>query len=251
MIFILGPCAMESEENYISTGRLLYELMGEEQWFYKASFDKANRTSIEGKRGIGINDGIDLFTRIKELLPDIRLITDIHEPWQAEILADIIDAVQIPAFLCRQTDLITEAARHFNIVNIKKGQWINPYNAIKSIDKIRKTNSSCQAWLTERGSMFGYDRLLVDFSIVDEIKKYYDKFIFDCTHSTQKSAKIHGVHGDSDLAKKYFLSSVIFGYDGVFAEVHIDPKNAISDGDCQISIKEYTMLYKNLYNMTL
>lgn len=242
-MYILGPCAIENTEMYLNIGCFLNKVMENREWYYKASFDKANRTSIKGQRGIGYEDGLDLFHEIKRLIPNIKLTTDVHECWQIDRdLIEAIDVVQIPAFLCRQTDLIVECARYFNKINIKKGQWLGPNNLIKSVDKVKETNPDAQVWLTNRGSNFGYHILLVDNTIVDELKSYYDKVILDCTHSTQRSRTVYGMQGDRELAKRYFLSAGIFNYDGIFAEVHHDPNAAISDGDCQIELK-------NIYNL--
>ena len=128
--FILGPCSIENEENYLKSLEFLKPYMKNRDWYFKASFDKANRTSINGGRGPGLEYSIELLKQVKKDNPNIRLITDIHEPWQAEKLSEIIDVVQIPAFLCRQTDLIVESAKYFNKINIKKGQWLGPNNLI-------------------------------------------------------------------------------------------------------------------------
>ena len=246
-VFILGPCSIENEKNYIDSLNFLYPIMKDKNWYFKASFDKANRTSILGERGPGLEEGLRIFKKAKEIFPDVKLITDVHEVWQIEKLIPYIDVIQIPAFLCRQTDLIVESAKHFNIINIKKGQWLGPDNIIKTVDKIKNTNEKTQAWLTDRGTAFGYGHLIVDFTIVDKIKNsIWDKFILDCTHSVQRSRSIYGVQGDVNLAKKYLLSYSIFGYDGVFVETHLDPQNAISDGDCQIDVNEIS----NLINKT-
>ena len=238
MVWIIGPCAIESEKMYYQAGAELAEIMQGKEWFFKGSFDKANRTSIKGKRGVGIDRGIKIFEEIKERIPGIQLITDVHEVYQVEKLVPYIDCIQIPAFLCRQTDLIVECARYFKKINIKKGQWIGVNNLKKSIDKIRETNSSAKVWITERGSAFGPYQLVVDFSIVDVLKEYYDEVILDCTHSTQRSKTVFGVNGDRILAERYLMAAPVFGYTGIFAEVHPNPDKAISDGGCQIRLDE-------------
>ena len=233
-VWILGPCSMENEELYTETFKKLSSFMGDRDWYYKASFDKANRTSLDGGRGPGMDEGIRVFEKLKKDNPNAKLLTDVHETWQVEKLAEVIDCIQIPAFLCRQTDLIVECAKHFDKINVKKGQWLGPNNLIKSIDKIKNTNPNCEAWICDRGTNFGYNDLFVNFGIVDELKKHYDKVIIDATHSIQRSRAIYGTQGDRALAEKYLISSDIFGYDGVFAEVHPNPPCATSDGDCQI-----------------
>tara|TARA_B100000287_G_C20642640_1_gene784066 strand:- start:339 stop:1109 length:771 start_codon:yes stop_codon:yes gene_type:complete len=235
-VWILGPCSMESKELYFEVADHLAKFMKGKDWYMKASFDKANRTSLYGGRGPGMEEAKEIFSEVKRRHPGIKLLTDVHETHQVAELSPYIDCIQIPAFLCRQTDLIVECARHFDKINVKKGQWLGPHNVIKSLDKIKDTNPDCEAWLCERGSNFGYDQLIVDFTIVDEIKKYYDKFIFDCTHATQRSREVHVVQGDPKLAERYVLTSKIFNYDGVFAETHPRPCEAVSDADCQIDL---------------
>jgi 2-dehydro-3-deoxyphosphooctonate aldolase (KDO 8-P synthase) len=244
MIYILGNCALESWEIYLQTAETLYPIMKGKEWYFKASFDKANRTSIKGKRGIGLNDACVLFKSIKQVFPDIKLLTDVHTPDQVEKLKPYIDVIQVPAFLGRQTDLIVECARHFNKINVKRMQHLGPNNLIKSVDKIKETNPDCEAWLCDRGSNYGYDHLIMDFTIINELKEYYDKVVFDCTHSVQRSRTVHGKQGDRELAMAYFLSAPVFEYDGLFAEIHPDPPSAISDGDCQIYLSEFENLYK-------
>lgn len=239
MIWIIGPCALENEDMYLRTLAALLPLMSGKDWYFKSSFDKANRTSIEGERGVGLKKAVKIFKRAKKKFPSTKLTTDVHIPDQVHQLSGLIDLIQVPAFLCRQTDLIVECAKHFNKVNIKKGQWIGPHNLAVSVDKIRQTNPNCEAWITDRGSTFGYHQLLVDFTIVDELKKYYDKVILDCTHSVQRSRKVYGVQGDRKLAEKYFLAAPVFEYDGTFAEIHPNPEKAISDGDCQIELSKF------------
>ena len=244
-IWILGPCSMENELLYISVAKRLASIMDGREWYYKSSFDKANRTSIRGGRGPGLDEGLKIFEKLKNELPNIKLTTDIHEPWQAPLLAPFIDVIQVPAFLCRQTDLIIACAENFDIVNVKKGQWLGPRNIIKTVDKITETNPNTRAWLTERGSAFGHEHLIIDFTIVDTIKNSgWEKFIIDCTHSVQRSRKVYGVQGDRELAKRYFLSSKIMGYDGLFAETHPFPENATADGDCQLYLDHIENLVK-------
>lgn len=241
-VYILGPCAMENEELFFKTLMRLDKIMKGYNWFYKTSFDKANRTSVDGGRGIGLEKALNLWREAKKYLPGVRFTTDVHEVWQVEKLVEVIDVIQVPAFLSRQTDLVVECARYFNKVNIKKGQWLGPNNLIVSVDKIKKTNPNCEAWITDRGSNFGYHDLFVNFGIVDELKQHYDKVILDATHSTQRSRSVYGTQGDRELAKRYFLSADVFHYDGIFAETHPFPENAVSDGDCQINLNDIQRL---------
>lgn len=238
MIYILGNCAYENWDTFLKTATVLNKVMGNRDWFLKASFDKANRTSLHGKRGAGLGETIDGFRKIKKIFPNIKLITDVHECANVDYLCGIVDAIQIPAFLSRQTDLITECAKAFDTINIKRMQHIGPNNLIKSVDKVKETNPDCEVWLCDRGSNYGYDHLILDVTMIEELKKYYDKVVVDCTHSVQRSRKTYEKQGDRELAKKYFLSASVFGYDGIFAEIHPDPPSAISDGDCQIYLNE-------------
>lgn len=234
--WILGPCSLETKDLYFETGKYLNRIMAGKDWIYKASFDKANRSSIDGKRGVGLESAVHIFKEIKKEIPDIKLTTDVHEVWQVEKLAGIIDCIQIPAFLCRQTDLIVECAKHFNCVNIKKGQWMSPQNMVKGIDKIKTTNPDAKAWLTERGTQFGYTQLIVDFGSVDFFKQHFDAVILDTTHSTQRLKPNGRTGGDRKLAERYMMAADIFGYDGIFSETHPNPPAAYSDGDSQIKL---------------
>jgi 2-dehydro-3-deoxyphosphooctonate aldolase (KDO 8-P synthase) len=243
--WILGSCSIETEELYNNIAKELIPLMNGEDWFYKASFDKANRSSIDGKRGPGLEESIGIFERFKKDNPQIRITTDLHEVWQVEKLAGLIDCIQIPAFLCRQTDLLVECAKNFPIVNIKKGQWMSPQNMVKGVDKIKNVNPNAEAWITERGTQFGYSQLIVDFGAVDVLKEHYDKVILDCTHSTQRLKPNGRTGGDHKLAERYFKVADIFGYDGIFAETHPNPIEAYSDGDSQIPLTKMKKLLKN------
>lgn len=236
-VWILGPCCIENRDLFFECVEEINSCMREDDvWYMKASFDKANRTSVKGGRGPGIMEAIKIWRECKDKYPNVKLTTDIHEWQQIPDLCDLIDVIQIPAFLSRQTDLIVECAKAFPIVNIKKGQWLGPNNLVVSVDKIKETNPDCQAWICDRGSNFGYHDLFVNFSIVDELKKSYDKVILDCTHSTQRSREVYGTQGDPELAARYFKAADIFNYDGVFAEVHPRPLEATSDGQCMIEL---------------
>jgi len=246
-IWILGPCSMQDENFFLSTTETINDIAkqnGLDEWYMKASFDKANRTSIVGGRGPGLDTAIEIWKKAKEKFPSVQFITDVHECWQVEKLVGVVDVIQIPAFLGRQTDLIVESAKHFNKINIKKGQWLGPNNLRVSVDKVKDTNPNCEAWICDRGSNFGYHDLFVNFGIVDELKKSYDRVIIDCTHSTQRSREVYGVQGDPVLAERYFLSADIFNYDGVFAEVHPNPETSPSDGQCMIELNKLDQLIK-------
>jgi len=243
--YILGPCSLESKEIVKKVIDELYPIMTGKNWYFKGSFDKANRTSIYSNRGPGLDEGKEIFAWIKNSYPGIKTVTDIHEPWQAKELRYLIDMVQIPAFLCRQTDLITEAAKWFNEINVKKGQWLAPQSMEHVVTKIKEVNPNCKVYITERGTSLGYSGLIPDFRAVDILKSFSDGVILDCTHSTQKP-KGDTTGGDRELAKKYALAAKIFEYDGVFIETHPDPKNAISDADSQVELE---WIRKHIYNI--
>jgi 2-dehydro-3-deoxyphosphooctonate aldolase (KDO 8-P synthase) len=233
--YILGPCSIENEDNFLEVAKTLDGYMGGTDWYLKGSFDKANRTSIHSDRGPGLDEGIRIMQSIKEAYPNIKIVTDIHEPNQALPLSDVVDVIQIPAFLCRQTDLLVACAKNFNIINIKKGQWLSADAMKHAVAKIKEVDPNCEVWVTERGSNFGYDRLIVDFRGVDVMKKFADKVILDCTHSTQMAGE--GITGGSrKLAKQYAQAAKIFEYDGVFIETHPDPDNAISDSASRVEL---------------
>jgi len=235
LTYILGPCSIESEENFRLVADTLYPIMKGKNWYLKGSFDKANRTSTYSNRGTGLDEGIRIMRGIKEDFKDIKIITDIHETNQALPLSDVVDVIQIPAFLCRQTDLLVECAKHFNTINVKKGQWLSADSMKHVVTKIKEVNPDCEVWITERGSNFGYDRLIVDFRGFDIMKQFADKVIFDCTHSTQMTGD--GVtNGSSKLAKQYAQVASIFECDGIFIETHPDPESAISDSKSQIEL---------------
>ena len=233
--YILGPCSIENEDNFLEVAKTLDGYMGGKDWYLKGSFDKANRTSIHSDRGPGLDEGIKIMQMVKEYYPNVKIVTDIHEPNQALPLSDVVDVIQIPAFLCRQTDLLVECAKNFNIINIKKGQWLSADAMKHAVAKIKEVDPSCEVWVTERGSNLGYDRLVVDFRGVDVMKEFADKVILDCTHSTQMAGdSITG--GNRKLAKQYAQAAKIFEYDGVFIETHPDPDNAISDSESQVEL---------------
>ena len=233
--YILGPCSIENEDNFLEVAKTLDGYMGGKDWYLKGSFDKANRTSIHSDRGPGLDEGIRIMQSIKEAYPNIKIVTDIHEPSQALPLSDVVDVIQIPAFLCRQTDLLVACAKNFNIINIKKGQWLSADAMKHAVAKIKEVDPNCEVWITERGSNFGYDRLIVDFRGVDVMKEFADKVILDCTHSTQMAGE--GItRGSRKLAKQYAQAAKIFEYDGVFIETHPDPSNAISDSESQVEL---------------
>jgi 2-dehydro-3-deoxyphosphooctonate aldolase (KDO 8-P synthase) len=229
--FIIGPCSLETYELSYEVLKKVHPYMGEKDFYFKGSFDKANRSSITGKRGPGLEEGLNIFKQLKKDFPGLQTTTDVHEVHQVEKLSEVIDLIQIPAFLCRQTDLLVESAKHFNKVNIKKGQWMSPQNMVKGVDKLKTTNSNCDVWVCERGTALGYSQLIVDFASVDILKEHFDKVILDCTHSAQLTKPNGRIGGNPKLAERYFKAAEIFGYDGVFVEAHPTPSLSYSDAD--------------------
>lgn len=241
MILMSGPCVIESYENLSATAKALKPIAQNEKidFYFKASFDKANRTSLDSYRGPGLEKGLELLAQIKREF-GYKIITDIHESIQAQAIAKVADVIQIPAFLCRQTDLLIEVAKTDRIINIKKGQFMNPADMQHIVLKAVKTRGGSQAcftesekygiWLTERGNSFGYGNLVVDMrSLV--IMRAFAPVIFDATHSVQMPGSAGGKSGgDSSFVPYLARAAASIGIDGFFAETHLDPQNALSDG---------------------
>ena len=236
--FILGPCALESEPFAWEMARSLKEIADRTgiPFVFKASFDKANRTSVNSFRGPGIEEGCRILGEIAKELK-IPVTTDIHTAEQAEIAAEHIDLLQIPAFLCRQTDLLEAAAKTGRVVNVKKGQYLAPLDTINIADKMRAFG--CERFLiTERGTTFGYNNLVVDMRSLYLMRKEGIPVIFDATHSVQRPGGLGGATGgDGELAPVLARAAVATGLEGLFMEVHSDPANALSDGPNQIPLE--------------
>jgi len=236
--FILGPCALESESFAWEMARSLKEIAGRTgiPLIFKASFDKANRTSVGSFRGPGIKEGCRILGEISKELK-IPVTTDIHTAEQADIAAEHIDLLQIPAFLCRQTDLLEAAAKTGRAVNVKKGQFLAPLDTVNIADKMR--TFGCESFLiTERGTTFGYNNLVVDMRSLYIMRKEGIPVIFDATHSVQRPGGLGGATGgDGELAPVLARAAVATGLEGLFMEVHSDPENALSDGPNQIPLE--------------
>lgn len=236
--FILGPCALESEKFAWEMARSLKEIAGRTgiPFVFKASFDKANRTSVGSFRGPGIQEGCRILGEISKELK-CPVTTDIHTAEQAEIAAEHIDLLQIPAFLCRQTDLLEAAAKTGRVVNVKKGQFLAPLDTVNIAEKMR--SFGCERFLiTERGTTFGYNNLVVDMRSLYLMRKEGIPVIFDATHSVQRPGGLGGsTGGDGELAPVLARAAVATGIDGLFMEVHSDPANALSDGPNQIPLE--------------
>ena len=231
MKFIAGPCVIESAELLDEVAARLVAInrrLGTDILF-KASFDKANRTSIRSFRGPGLERGLAMLASVKERW-GLSLLTDIHEPWQAEAVGQVVDVLQIPAFLCRQTDLLTAAARTGKTVNIKKGQFLAGEDMRYPYEKAMEAGAR-EVWLTERGNSFGYHNLVVDFRNIPDMKQFAPTVIMDCTHSVQRPGADGGkTGGNREFVPAMAYAAKAFGADGFFFEVHPDPDEALSDG---------------------
>ena len=239
LLFILGPCVIESEEFLRHTARRIGEICGEAgaRYVLKASYDKANRTSGRSFRGMPAREGCALLAEVGRE-HGVAVTTDVHSPAEAEMAAEFIDVLQIPAFLCRQTDLIETAARTGRVVNVKKGQFLSPWDIRPIADKLRAAGSS-KFFFTERGVTFGYQNLVADMRSLYWMRQAGFLVTFDATHSVQRPGG-GGDHtsGDGELAPVLARAAVAAGCDGVFMEVHEDPARALSDGPNQIPLRQ-------------
>jgi 2-dehydro-3-deoxyphosphooctonate aldolase (KDO 8-P synthase) len=229
-IFIAGPCVIENRRRTLEIASYLKDLLSSYPFLFifKASFDKANRTSLYSFRGPGLKKGIKILEEVKRKL-NIPILSDVHCREQVKVVKDVLDVIQIPAFLCRQTDLVIEAAKTKKIVNIKKGQFLAPEDLKYIIEKIESTQNK-SIFLTERGTCFGYHNLVVDFRSFLIMKKFSYPVIFDTTHSLQRPSAQKGVSGgDRDFAFPLSLGAVACGVDGLFMEVHPKPQMCLSD----------------------
>nr|1T8X_A Chain A, 2-dehydro-3-deoxyphosphooctonate aldolase [Aquifex aeolicus]1T8X_B Chain B, 2-dehydro-3-deoxyphosphooctonate aldolase [Aquifex aeolicus]1T96_A Chain A, 2-dehydro-3-deoxyphosphooctonate aldolase [Aquifex aeolicus]1T96_B Chain B, 2-dehydro-3-deoxyphosphooctonate aldolase [Aquifex aeolicus]1T99_A Chain A, 2-dehydro-3-deoxyphosphooctonate aldolase [Aquifex aeolicus]1T99_B Chain B, 2-dehydro-3-deoxyphosphooctonate aldolase [Aquifex aeolicus]1ZHA_A Chain A, 2-dehydro-3-deoxyphosphoocton len=238
-LVIAGPCAIESEELLLKVGeeiKRLSEKFKEVEFVFKSSFDKANRSSIHSFRGHGLEYGVKALRKVKEEF-GLKITTDIHESWQAEPVAEVADIIQIPAFLCGQTDLLLAAAKTGRAVNVKKGQFLAPWDTKNVVEKL-KFGGAKEIYLTERGTTFGYNNLVVDFRSLP-IMKQWAKVIYDATHSVQ----LPGGLGDKSGGMREFIfplirAAVAVGCDGVFMETHPEPEKALSDASTQLPLSQ-------------
>jgi 2-dehydro-3-deoxyphosphooctonate aldolase (KDO 8-P synthase) len=246
-LFILGPCVIESEEFIWSMAEQLSAMAQSLKlsWIFKASYDKANRTSAKSYRGLGLDEGCKLLRAVGDKF-NVPVTTDIHSPEEAKRAADVIDLLQIPAFLCRQTDLIQAAAQTGRPVNVKKGQFLAPWDVRNIAEKLE--NFGCDNYVfTERGVSFGYNNLVADMRSLYWIKKQGYPVIFDATHSVQRPGSAgDATGGDGELAPVLARAAVAAGCDGIFIETHIDPAKALSDGPNQIPLRELPGLLSQL-----
>lgn len=247
-VFIAGPCVIESAELLDTVARELMRINGElgTDIIFKASFDKANRTSIHSFRGPGLERGLQMLADVKQKY-GLRLLTDIHESWQAEAVGQVCDVIQIPAFLCRQTDLLTAAARTGRTVNIKKAQFLSGRDMWYPVEKAREAGAK-EVWLTERGNMMGYNNLVVDFRNISDMLQIVPTVIMDCTHSVQRPGGSDGkTGGDRRFVPQMALAAKAFGATGWFFEVHPDPDRGLSDAANMLELDKLYELVKTLY----
>ena len=244
---IAGPCVIESEELVFEVAREMKRITDELgiPYVFKASFDKANRTSIDGFRGPGIERGLEILKKVRDLL-GLRILTDIHEPWQAERAAEVCDILQIPAFLCRQTDLLVAAAKTGKTVNIKKAQFLAPWDMKNCVEKVRRSGNN-NVMLCERGTTFGYNTLVVDMTGIRVMKGFGVPVIFDATHSVQKpGGNGTSTGGNREYVEYLAKAALAVGADGLFMETHPDPDNARSDGPNMVPLYEMRGLLEKL-----
>ena len=258
MFLIAGPCAIENRDIVMQTAGTLKhvcERLGITLYF-KSSYDKANRTSLS-ERGIGMKEGLKILQEVKSTF-DLPILTDVHESWQCAPVAEVADVLQIPAFLSRQTDLLVAAAKTGKIVNVKKGQFMAPWDMRGAIAKIEANHPLASSpnslitsspnsliWLTERGSSFGYGNLVVDMTSLVKMREYGYPVVFDATHSVQQPSSQAGVTGGNrEMVPHLIRAAMAVGIDGLFLEVHPEPEKAISDAANQVRLSEVEQILK-------
>ena len=247
--FIAGPCVIESEELLDTVAQELVRINDKlgTDIIFKASFDKANRTSIHSFRGPGMDKGLQMLADIKSKY-GLRLLTDIHESYQAEPVGEVVDVIQIPAFLCRQTDLLVAAAKTGKTVNIKKAQFLSGNDMRYPVEKAREAGAK-DVWLTERGNMFGYNNLIVDFRNIPDMLQIVPTVVMDCTHSVQRPGGAGGkTGGDRQFVPAMALAAKAFGANGWFFEVHPDPDKGLSDAANMMCLDNLCELIEKLKN---
>lgn len=246
MFLIAGPCAIENREMVMQTAAVLKDVcerLGVKLYF-KSSFDKANRTS-PSERGIGMEKGLAILREVKETY-GLPILTDVHESWQCAKVAEVADVLQIPAFLARQTDLLEAAARTGRVVNVKKGQFMAPWDMRGAIAKVKSaSDGQAEVWLTERGSSFGYGNIVVDMTSLVKMREYGCPVVFDATHAVQQPSSQAGVTGGNrEMVPHLMRAALAVGVDGLFLEVHPDPDHAISDAANQVRLSDIEGILK-------
>ncbi len=247
MKFIAGPCVIESAELLDTVAKKLVEINRElgVEIAFKASFDKANRTSLGSYRGVGLERGLQMLSDVKSRW-GLKLVTDIHESYQAEAVGEVVDILQIPAFLCRQTDLLVAAAKSGKVVNIKKAQFLSGADMIYPYQKAMESGAA-EVWLTERGNSFGYNNLVVDFRNIPDMLSFAPTVLMDCTHSVQRPGAAGGVTGGNrEFVPSMALAAKAFGANGYFLEVHPDPDKGMSDAANMLQLDNLKPLIEEL-----
>src|SRR5580700_9415095 len=246
LALIAGPCALESREHALDMAAALKDIAGRLGlvFVYKTSYDKANRTSAAGARGLGLDQALPIFADIRMRL-GVPVLTDVHEPDQCARVAEVVDVLQIPAFLCRQTDLLVAAAKTGRAINVKKGQFVAPWDMNHTVEKVTSSGNS-RVFLTERGTTFGYNNLVVDMRSL-AIMRRLAPVVFDGTHSVQTPSSAGGQSGGQpEFIPVLARAAVAAGIDGLFLEVHDDPAHAKSDGANALNLKDLRPLLENL-----
>lgn len=247
MFLIAGPCAIESRETVMKTADTLKEVCQQLgiALYFKSSFDKANRTNLS-QRGIGMEKGLAILQEVKDTY-GLPIVTDVHESWQCAPVAEVADVLQIPAFLSRQTDLLVAAAKTGKIVNVKKGQFMAPWDMRGAIAKIEASSPNSpiasspnkNIWLTERGSCFGYGNIIVDMTSLVKMREYGYPVVFDATHAVQQPSSQAGITGGNrEMVPHLMRAAMAVGVDGLFMEVHPEPEKAISDAANQVRLSD-------------
>ena len=248
MFLIAGPCAIESRDIVMYTAETLKQVCDRLgiTLYFKSSYDKANRTSLS-ERGVGMEKGLEILQEVKSTF-SLPVLTDVHESWQCAPVAEVADVLQIPAFLSRQTDLLVAAAQTGKVVNVKKGQFMAPWDmrgAIAKIEEARGERQKAGIWLTERGSSFGYGNLIVDMTSLVKMREYGYPVVFDATHSVQQPSSQAGVTGGNrEMVPHLIRAAVAVGIDGLFLEVHPQPEKAISDAANQVRLSDVETILK-------
>jgi 2-dehydro-3-deoxyphosphooctonate aldolase (KDO 8-P synthase) len=244
---IAGPCVIESREHTLFLASRIRDLAESRgiPLLFKASFDKANRTSVASYRGVAMEEGLDILAEVRKRL-GVPVLTDIHESQQCARVAEAVDVLQIPAFLCRQTDLLQAAAATGRAVNIKKGQFLAPWDLRNAVDKVRGVAGSGPVWVTERGASFGYGNLVVDFQSFPHLRRTGCPVVFDATHSVQKPGALGNATGGARDMIPFLARAAATAVDGFFFEVHDDPDHALSDGPNAIRLEDFGPLLDQL-----
>ena len=246
-IFLAGPCVIENAELLDVVAQRLVAIREKlrVEVYFKASFDKANRTSLRSFRGPGLEKGLQMLADIKERY-QLPLTTDVHETYQAAAVGEVVDVLQIPAFLCRQTDLLVASSQTGRVVNVKKAQFLSGEDMRFPVEKCREADAK-EVWLTERGSMFGYNNLVVDFRNIPIMHQYADRVIMDCTHSVQRPGAAGGkTGGNREYIPAMALAAQAFGADGFFFETHPIPDEAKSDGPNMLYLRDLQQVIQSL-----